>query len=163
MKPSFLKHLRDIAMLPLTVTCLVPYLIFEGHSELIPDNIYAKVMGIIIGITGLALFLYTVLLFDKIGKGTLAPWSEKQKLIIYGPYRYCRNPMISGVLFIIIAEALLLVSLNILAWAMIFFIINTTYFIIAEEPALHKRFGSAYQAYKNSVPRWFPRFTPYNN
>jgi protein-S-isoprenylcysteine O-methyltransferase Ste14 len=51
--------------------------------------------------------------------------------------------------------------LNILAWAAGFFIINTTYFMIAEEPALLKRFGQPYQAYKNSVPRWLPRLTPY--
>ena len=32
------------------------------------------------GSAGSFLFFYTVFLFKNIGKGTLAPWSEKQKL-----------------------------------------------------------------------------------
>jgi protein-S-isoprenylcysteine O-methyltransferase Ste14 len=142
------------------VTCVVPYLIYNGE-HFIPDSIWIKIVGAIVGLAGLILFINTILLFDKIGKGTLAPWSEKQKLIVHGPYRYCRNPMITGVLFILIAETLMLSSVNILILTVIFFLINTTYFILSEEPALYKRFGSEYQAYKNSVPRWFPRLTPY--
>ena len=114
------------------------------------------------GSTGSFLFFYTVFLFKNIGKGTLAPWSEKQKLIVVGPYRYCRNPMISGVLSMLIGESLILHSLAILIWAACFFLINTIYFLISEEPALETKFGDDYKHYKKHVPRWIPRVTPYH-
>ena len=161
-KASVAAHLRDILILPFSVTAIVPYFIYEVHDDRIPDTIFLKILGIIVGSAGLFLFFYTVFLFKSIGKGTLAPWSEKQKLVVVGPYRYCRNPMISGVLFILIGEALILHSLPILIWAGCFFVINTIYFLIFEEPALEKKFGDDYRLYKKYVSRWFPRITPYD-
>jgi protein-S-isoprenylcysteine O-methyltransferase Ste14 len=42
-------------------------------------------------------------------------------------------------------------------------IINTVYFILAEEPALERQFGNDYRRYKQHVPRWLPRWHPYAN
>lgn len=114
-----------------------------------------------IAIAGLILFFYTLFLFVRIGKGTLAPWTRKHKLIVKGPYRYCRNPMITGVLFILIGESFFLSSANILEWTGIFFLINNIYFPLFEEPDLYNTFGEDYKQYKKNVPRWLPRFTPY--
>jgi protein-S-isoprenylcysteine O-methyltransferase Ste14 len=153
---SLIAHLRDILLLPFTVTVVIPYLICEKTDTSIPP-FYFKLVGIAIGIVGLVLFFYTVILFRLIGKGTLAPWSKKQKLVVEGPYRYCRNPMISGVLFVLIAEGLWFFSTAILLWALAFFAINTLYFLFAEEPALERAFGDEYRQYKRRVPRWIPR------
>lgn len=158
--PSSLAHLRDILILPFTVTCLVPYFIYD-NSNRIPENIFLQILAVIFFSGGVMLFSYTVFLFGTIGKGTLAPWSEKQKLVVVGPYRYCRNPMISGVLFILLGETLFLHSFPIMIWTMIFFMINTIYFIVSEEPALEKQFGQAYRHYKHHVPRWIPSLRPY--
>jgi protein-S-isoprenylcysteine O-methyltransferase Ste14 len=149
-------HLRDIIILPFSVTIIIPYFIYHPDDRRIPETIYLKILGASIGLAGLILFFYTVFLFKTIGKGTLAPWSEKQKLVVEGPYRYCRNPMISGVLFILLGEALFLSSLSILMWAALFFAINTIYFVMVEEPALLRKFGEEYQQYKKQVPRWIP-------
>ncbi len=157
---SAFAHLRDILILPVSVTCIVPYFIYD-RSDDIPESIFFKIIGGILAGGGLVLFLYTVFLFKTIGKGTLAPWSEKQNLVIEGPYRYCRNPMISGVLFILIGEAFLFHSVSILWWALLFVIINTVYFITVEEPALYEKFGKDYKNYKKHVPRWIPRLKPY--
>ena len=43
----------------------------------------------------------TIRLFVTVGKGTLAPWNPTQKLVVQGVYRHVRNPMISGVMFIL--------------------------------------------------------------
>lgn len=150
-------HLRDILILPFSVTVIIPYFIYDPHDHRIPESIFLKIIGVIIGLAGLLLFFYTVFLFKTIGKGTLAPWSEKQKLVVKGPYRYCRNPMISGVLLVLIGEALFLQSLQLLVWALLFFAINTTYFLLYEEPVLHQKFGEEYRQYKKDVPRWIPR------
>lgn len=159
--PSILKHLRDIILLPFTVTFVVPYLLLNNKDVLIPHSITIKIIGWLIAVAGAALFVYTVFLFKTIGQGTLAPWEPTQKLIVEGPYRYCRNPMISGVFFMLVGEGLMLYSVNILAWAVLFFIINTIYFIFVEERGLLHRFGSDYLHYKKHVPRWFPRLRPY--
>lgn len=140
---------------------IVPYTVYNPAQQFIPDVTIVKVIGVLIGLSGLSLFVYTVLLFRKIGKGTLAPWTPTQKLVVDGPYRYCRNPMITGVFFILIGESLILHSTNILIWSGVFFLINTTYFVLKEEPDLHKRFGDEYLRYKRNVPRWIPKLTPY--
>jgi protein-S-isoprenylcysteine O-methyltransferase Ste14 len=114
-----------------------------------------------IAVAGSALFVYTVFLFKTIGYGTLAPWSPTQKLIVDGPYQYCRNPMITGVFFMLLGEGMMLYSVNVLIWAVAFFVINTVYFIFIEERELLQRFGGDYLKYKKHVPRWIPRLTPY--
>jgi protein-S-isoprenylcysteine O-methyltransferase Ste14 len=151
-------HLRDILLLPGLVTILVPCLIFRYTPEVIPDFIPIRVFAFVIFICGIGLFSWTNHLFQRIAKGTLAPWTEKNKLVIQGPYQYCRNPMITGVLFILIGEALWLRSLPILTWAFVFFIINTFYFILSEEPFLERKFGDEYRIYKREIPRWIPRW-----
>lgn len=160
--PSVFKHIRDILILPFTVTCIVPYLVYDPTQNRITDHLLVKASGVVLLLAGVSLFGYTVSLFNRIGKGTLAPWSPKQKLVVVGPYRYCRNPMITGVFFILIGESLFLHSTNVLIWATCFFFINTVYFIFSEEPGLLARFGDDYRQYKQHVPRWIPRLTPYN-
>jgi protein-S-isoprenylcysteine O-methyltransferase Ste14 len=102
---------------------------------------------------------WTVSLFIRIGRGTLAPWDPTRKLVVVGPYSRVRNPMISGVFAIICGEAIVLVSRGLAAWAALFFGINHLYFIVSEEPGLLQRFGAEYEAYKRNVPRWIPRWT----
>jgi len=143
------------------MTVILPYLCYNKNQTLFPDRIVFKVIGLVFLISGLALFVWTVYLFWAFGKGTLAPWTPTQKLIIRGPYKYCRNPMISGVLFVLLGETFFLNSVNILIITGAFFIINAIYFILKEEPDLYKRFGKDYEAYKKSVPRWIPKFKPY--
>ena len=159
--PSILKHLRDIIIMPFTVTIVVPYLLYDSKDLLIPHSPTLKLIGWLIAVAGSALFVYTVFLFKIMGQGTLAPWEPTQKLIVEGPYRYCRNPMISGVFFMITGEGLMLFSSTILAWAVGFFIINTMYFIFVEERSMMQRFGSDYLKYKKNVPRWGLRLTPF--
>ncbi len=35
------------------------------------------------------------------------------------------------------------------------------YIPLIEEPGLARRFGDDYRLYKNNVPRWLPRLTPW--
>lgn len=96
-----------------------------------------------------------------IGKGTLAPWDPKQKLVVEGVYRYVRNPMIIGIFFIVLGEAVLFGSIFLFYWFTIFFIGNLIYMPLFEESSLKKRFGKNFILYKKNVPRWIPRQTPW--
>ena len=146
-------------ILPVTVLVIVPLWIEKNRSIHGGFKIYP---GLILILTGLVIMSITISSFIRIGRGTLAPWSPPKRLVIKGPYRYVRNPMILGVLTVLLGEAVCLWSKNILLWAVSFFFINTIFFIISEEPDLENRFGDDYREYKKHVSRWIPRLRPYS-
>ena len=126
-----------------------------------PFNFISLIIGFSLAATGLALLGQTISLFSKIGRGTLAPWEPPKKLVIQGVYRYVRNPMISGVFFVLLGEAFILRSIPILGWFLLFVSGNAIYIPCSEEPGLLKRFGNNYEIYRENVPRWIPRLTPW--
>ena len=112
---------------------------------------------------GLLLAIWSVRTFyTKGGKGTPGPWRPITNLIISGPYRYVRNPMILGVVDLLLFESALFSSIPFLLWATVFFVGNIIYFKTFEEKELIKRFGTDYENYKNEVPMLFPKFIPYD-
>jgi protein-S-isoprenylcysteine O-methyltransferase Ste14 len=145
-------------ILPFIVLILVP-LYIEPHIT--ADHIIALLSGLPVICIGLYILTTNVSAFIRIGKGTLAPWSPTRKLVITGMYRYVRNPMISGVVIALAGEAITVLSLNILIWAAVFFIVNNLWFLLYEEPDLLKKFGKEYSEYKKNVPRWIPRLEPF--
>ena len=145
-------------ILPVTVLILVPLYI---ESDVSIKSIAALLIGLLIMIIGLYAIIKSISAIIKIGKGTLAPWSPTKKLVIAGMYRYVRNPMIMGVLTVLIGESIAIMSIDILKWAGIFFLINITHFVLYEEPDLERKFGDQYRKYKRNVPRWIPRSKPY--
>ena len=154
---NLLKQLLSF-ILPITVLVIVPLWVEKNWTVTAGFHLFAGSITILLGLTIMA---FTISSFIRIGKGTLAPWSPPKKLVIKGLYRYVRNPMILGVLTVLLGETLALWSDNILVWAGEFFIINIIYFIIYEEPGLKKRFGDEYLEYKKHVSMWIPRRTPY--
>lgn len=122
----------------------------------------ARLLGASLFVSGLALFVWCASLFIREGKGTIMPWDPTQRLVVSGPYRHVRNPMISGVLFMVAGQALIWGSVLTGALAAFFFAVNHIYFIYSEEPGLAKRFGESYREYKVNVPRWLPRCKPWD-
>ena len=125
------------------------------------ENIIVLVASISFFVIGVLLAITTMRLFFRFGNGTPAPWKPPKTLVVKGPYRYMRNPMITGVLYILTGEALLFWSPVLFGWAFIFFIANMLYVPLVEEKKLLKRFGKDYEEYTKNVPRWIPRFTPW--
>jgi len=121
----------------------------------------SRSLGLLFLIVGFGLFTWCLSLFAKVGQGTLAPWDPTRNLVAVGPYRYVRNPMISGVALLLIGQAFFWVSWAVGIWAGLFIVINHVYFIFSEEPGLEKRFGEPYRIYKKNVPRWVPRLRPW--
>jgi len=162
------KHLRAIILLPGVVTLLIPVTILwrtgmdsHGLWQSVPAS---RLLLPVIGIGCLCLGLLmtaTIRLFVTVGKGTLAPWEPPQRLVVKGVYRHVRNPMISGVLFVLIGESVITASVPLFRWFLIFAAINAVYIPLSEEPGLVGRFGEEYLTYKRNVPRWIPRLTPW--
>jgi protein-S-isoprenylcysteine O-methyltransferase Ste14 len=144
-------------MLPLKVLILIP-LVLKNDFTL--NSPFYLSIGVIAILTGLFLMVKSIADISTKGDGTLAPWSPAKKLVITGAYRFIRNPMIVGVLIILIGESICTESKKIFIWAIIFFIINNLFFFFYEEPNLEQKFGEEYRKYKKEVPRWIPKFHP---
>jgi protein-S-isoprenylcysteine O-methyltransferase Ste14 len=157
---SVRRQLRAVAALPLVVAGIVPALIAWRTGAQVAAWPLAA-LGTALIAAGLALIGWTVRLLARIGRGTLAPWDPTARLVIAGPYRHVRNPMISGVLAVILGEAALLGSLALLAWAAGVVAVNAVYLPLVEEPGLRRRFGEEYERYRAAVPRWLPRLRPW--
>ena len=153
---SVWRHLRAIGLCPFVVTVVVPGIILWG-SEVARAGWALVLVGALLIALGLGLVAWTVGLFATVGGGTLAPWDPTKRLVIRGPYRYVRNPMIDGVLLILLGESALFASPGLLIWFAAVLAVNAVYIPLVEEPGLRKRFGEEYEAYRAAVPRWLPR------
>lgn len=157
------KALFFTAFFPGTVTVLVPYLILNtaGESEL-PELTLLKVLIIILGFTGAVILLYCILGFAFYGKGTLATVDPPKVLVVWGFYRYTRNPMYIAVVCILISEALFFSSYSILIYAVVIFLSFHLFVILYEEPHLTKEFGERYKRYLSVIPMWGISLKPFS-
>ncbi|HEU4747876.1 MAG TPA: isoprenylcysteine carboxylmethyltransferase family protein [Gemmatimonadaceae bacterium] len=168
-----LRHLLAIAALPFVVAVVIPAWLARRYDVTSRDEVIdagvleyvARIFGVAGGVClvlmGLFLFVSSLRRFATEGQGTLAPWDPPRNLVIRGPYRFVRNPMISGVLLVLIGEALFMGSGPHALWALAFFGINAVYIPLFEEPQLRRRFGASYIEYCNHVPRLVPRLRPW--
>lgn len=166
MKYAIPRQLLSIAILPFVMTVAIPVWIARRNNIQValadnPRGLVLQLLGVGVLAFGLFLFAASLKKFATEGDGTLAPWDPPRKLVVRGPYRYVRNPMISGVIFMIFGEALILLSIPHAMWALTFLAANFVYIPLLEEPQLRNRFGEDYAEYCNNVPRLFPRLTPY--
>jgi len=162
------RHLISIALLPGTVLVVVPIWIARRYGVAIATpvtvlDIASTALGAVLLAIGLALFISSLRRFAVEGRGTLAPWDPPRRLVVRGPYRYVRNPMISGVIFLLAAEAALLRSSPHWLWMLTFAAINFVYIPLFEEPFLVARFGADYQEYCRNVRRFIPRLRPWRH
>ncbi len=159
-----MNHLFSILYLPVTVTIIIPAVILSASNRIAvgwglgaPLNLLPPIVGAGVIAFGLALMVMTIALFATVGKGTLAPWDPPKHLVVRGVYRHVRNPMISGVIFVLLGEAILFGALALFVWFGVFALINAIYIPLVEERGLEKRFGEEYRVYQQNVPRWIPR------
>jgi protein-S-isoprenylcysteine O-methyltransferase Ste14 len=165
------KHLRAVLLLPGMVTVAIPAttLLFTGTDTLDlwrsypASRVALPILGGLLICLGLALLVATIWLFVTVGRGTLAPWNSTRRLVVQGIYRHVRNPMISGVFFVLLGEAALAASLPLFIWFLVFVVVNLVYIPLVEEPGLAKRFGHDYLTYRQNVPRWMPRVRPWQD
>src|SRR5262245_8490885 len=163
---QLLRHLLSIAILPGTVTLLVPIWIARRYAVAPAFGASAgalalQLVGVALFAVGLLLFLASLRRFATEGEGTLAPWDPPRLLVLRGPYRFVRNPMISGVIFILFGEAFVLLSLPHAVWAATFLALNLVYIPLLEAPQLERRFGESYREYRRHVRRFLPRLRPW--
>ncbi|WP_234791016.1 methyltransferase family protein [Mycolicibacterium wolinskyi] len=159
------RHLISVLIAPATMTVFIPAVIAQLTEVKAPDLgttgglLLALAGATLIGL-GLWFLVWTVVLFDRVGEGTLAIGSPVH-LVLRGPYRYVRNPMMTAVFSIQLGTAVATASPWLFGWFVLFCTIVTIAIPTVEEPHLLRRFGAEYEAYRQNVPRWIPRVTPW--
>lgn len=150
------RHVRAIALLPLTNTLLIPSVLLLLWPPTYPLQLAAALAGCALAAGGAALVVHCIRLFVRLGCGTLAPWDPTRALVSAGAYRYSRNPMKAGLFLVLAGEALATQSVALTVWFACFAIVNVVYIHLHEEPGLRKRFGARYDEYRERVPGWWP-------
>ena len=151
---------------PVLLCFVLPYFLIRFEHRITGYSMFATsillwVIGLVLCASGLGLAIVTIRMFILIGDGTIMPWDPTRGLIVASLYSRVRNPLILSLFILLIGEAILFVSYGIALVAILFFVINTIYFIYSEEPGLERRFGEEYIEYKKNVPRWIPRLKPW--
>jgi len=131
--------------------------------QLIPIASLRVTVAVILSFFGLLFGVWSNVLLNRIGKGgplevagvEVSPKTET--LVVTGPYKYTRNPMLFGTCMLYYAEAVYLNSVIAAALATLFMIFMLVFVKLVEEPRLLKDFGSDYEQYRRQVSMFIPR------
>ena len=149
----FLRALIAFLALPGVFAFAVPLLLLRPPAPRAPFT----TLGAAVVVLGLAILVWCVRDFYVLGRGTLAPWSPPQRLVVRGLYRFSRNPMYVGVLAIVGGWAIGFGSWPLAAYAAALAVAFHLRVVLGEEPWLARTHGAAWTAYVVAVPRWLWR------
>jgi protein-S-isoprenylcysteine O-methyltransferase Ste14 len=147
---------------PGTVAGFVPWMISHWHMQVSLLHFPAfRVIGTALIAGGGSVLLDSFARFALQGLGTPAPILPTKHLVVSGLYRHVRNPMYLGVVGVILGQGLLLGNVRVLAYGAIVWSCFQLFVLGYEEPKLRRNFGPRYELFCASVPRWFPRRSPW--
>jgi protein-S-isoprenylcysteine O-methyltransferase Ste14 len=123
------------------------------------SNSFPPLLSIVVSVPifalGLSLPLWSVFYFIKT-RGLSVLLNPPPKLITAGPYAYSRNPMVTGIIMLLLGLGVSLRSTSLVfVFTPLFILLNVLELRVIEEPELEKRFGNEYLEYKKKVPRFF--------
>jgi len=119
-------------------------------------NIWNIIISTLLLIFGLFYVIWSIIHFLKV-KGTPVPVNPPPKLVCTGPYAYTRNPMLTGIFFLMFGIGFWIGSFSlILIFTPLFILANTLELKKIEEPELEKRLGKDYLEYKQRTPMFIP-------
>ena len=148
-----------LLLAPGVVAGLVPWLLTGWSAE--GGSLPVRILGGVLVVAGAAVLLAAFVRFVVEGRGTPAPVAPTERLVVGGAYRFVRNPMYLAVGAAIVGQALLLGRPVLLGYAAAFAAAVAVFVHGYEEPALARRFGASYDAYRRAVPAWVPRLRPW--
>ena len=121
----------------------------------LPDGARLLVSIPMIGV-GVLVTAWSVFHFLKV-KGTPVPFNPPPKVVKTGPYRYVRNPMLTGVFMILFGVGFGANSFSlVVVFAPLYILINVWELKKIEEPELMRRLGDEYIKYRRQTPMFIP-------
>ena len=110
----------------------------------------------ILGI-GSALCGWCVVRFRR-AAGTPVPFNPPTELVVSGPYRWSRNPMLTAVFTALFGLGVVLHSAGmVIVTIPAYVLLHVIELKLVEEPELERRFGTSYSEYRRNVPMFWPR------
>ena len=128
------------------------------------DSLIASTVGAIFVLIGAVFMVWSNIDMVKIGRGcptdgfNIALGERTKKLIVQGPYKYTRNPMLFGTFVFYVGLALLFNSYSALIVPIVFVSYMVWHVKKFEEPRLYNDFKDEYVEYKKRTPLLFPKF-----
>jgi len=154
----------------LLVFGLIPWVISAVTSlcdqvcrlEIIRHPVIRWIVILIFLITGIIYGIWSILVQNRIGKGgpleigniEISPKTEN--LVVSGPYKNTRNPMLFGTFLMYLALALFINSVSAVIIVCAFFVFMLTVVVKMEEKRLLKDFGNQYDEYRKKVSKFIP-------
>ena len=121
----------------------LPGILPEGASLLV---------SIPLMVVGLAITAWSVFHFLKV-KGTPVPFNPPPKVVKTGPYRYARNPMLTGVFLFLFGLGFGINSFSLVCFfTPLYVLVNVWELKEIEEPELVRRLGDEYIEYRRKTP-----------
>ena len=156
----------------LLVIVLVPSIIYIITSlfdniyrlEIIQNSIIKWIIIIILLVMGLIYGIWSVIIQNTVGQGgpveigniEISP--KTKNLVVSGPYKNTRNPMLFGTFLLYLAFALFINSITSVVLVSAIFVFMLTVVVKMEEKRLLKDFGNQYEEYRNKVSMFIPWF-----
>ncbi len=128
------------------------------------DSLIVSVVGMVFVLIGAIFMVWSNIDMVKIGRGcptdgfNIALGERTKKLIVQGPYKYTRNPMLFGTFVFYVGLALLFNSYSALFVPIVFISYMVWHVKKFEEPRLYNDFKNKYVEYKKRTPLLFPKF-----
>jgi protein-S-isoprenylcysteine O-methyltransferase Ste14 len=151
-----------LVVAPGTTAILISWLMTGWDGRVPPLPAAIRLVGLALVILGTVVLLSAFARFVAEGRGTPAPVAPTERLVVGGLYRFVRNPMYLAVAATIVGQGLILGRLELLIYAAVFLLITAAFVRGYEEPTLREQYGAEYEAYRRSVPGWWPRPRPWN-
>jgi protein-S-isoprenylcysteine O-methyltransferase Ste14 len=132
--------------------------------EIINISIIKWMIIILFLVIGLIYGIWSVIIQNTIGKGgpleigkiEISP--KTKNLVVTGPYKNTRNPMLFGTFSIYLAFALFINSITSILLVCAIFVFMLTIVVKMEEKRLLKDFGNQYEEYRKKVSMFVPWF-----
>jgi protein-S-isoprenylcysteine O-methyltransferase Ste14 len=145
---------------PTGIPAILAILLPQVDKSIGVGSFYAGCGNIVVGViaimTGGFFAFWTIVAQIKLASGTPFPMLPTKKLLIIGPFRYCRNPMTLGTIVAYSGVAILVGSPTALLAVATFSLMLLVYLKLIEEKELQMRFGQEYSEYRRSTPFLLP-------
>ena len=126
-----------------------------GLPDLLPERMRLSAAIPLIAV-GVGVTAWSAIHFLRV-KGTPVPFNPPPKLVKSGPYRYARNPMVTGVFILLFGIGFAVNSVSLVCFfTPLYVLVNVWELKQIEEPELVKRLGDEYVEYRRQTPMFFP-------
>ena len=153
-----------IVFVPTIIYVITSFFDLVFKVEIIRNQLIRWIIIILLLFTGLIYGIWSVVIQNTIGEGgpleignmEISP--KTKNLVVSGPYKYTRNPMLFGTFLMYLAYALFINSITAVLIVCAIIVFMLTVVVKMEEKRLLKDFGNQYEEYRKRVSMFIPWF-----